>query len=155
MLKVERDGAVAIWTIVRPEAKNALNWVTLEALQNAIAQASHDATLRAVVLTGEGGTFVSGGDLRELRPAVWHEAAERVTDAGRAICAGLANLHAPVIAALPGAAIGGGAELAVACDMRVADDRARFCFKQVRMGVTSAWGVLPKLLHLVGPGTAA
>src|SRR5258708_2845449 len=107
MLRVERDGAIAVWTIARPEAKNALNLQTMGDIHRAIGQASRDTTLRAVILTGEGGTFVSGGDLRELRNATSAADAERLADMGREICRGLGALDVPVIAALTGPAIGG------------------------------------------------
>lgn len=155
LLRVERNGAIDVWTIARPEAKNALSFALMAELAQAIEAASEDTSLRAIVLTSEGNVFVSGGDLRELRAATTSADAERLCDAGRAVCRGIADLDVPVIAALPGAAIGGGAELAIACDLRVADDRAKLCFKHVRMGLTTSWGTLPKLLQLVGPATAA
>jgi enoyl-CoA hydratase/carnithine racemase len=67
----------------------------------------------------------------------------------------MAELPVPIVGALPGPAIGGGAELALACDMRVADVRAKISFKQVRMGVTTAWGTAARLVALVGAGAAA
>jgi enoyl-CoA hydratase len=154
-LHVERSDDIAIWRLSRPHAKNALDHATFQALTRAIAVAAQDATLRAVVLTGEGDTFASGGDLRELRTATTAESAAQLSDIGRQVCDGIARLRVPVIAALPGPAIGGGAELALACDMRVADARATLCFKHARMGVTTAWGVLPKLVAMVGHGTAS
>jgi enoyl-CoA hydratase/carnithine racemase len=156
-LVVERRGPsdeVAVWTVSRPEAKNALDSATFEALARALADAAGDATLRAVVLTGAGDTFVSGGDLRELRTATTTADAERLADAGRDVCDAIARLPLPVLAALPGAAIGGGAELATACDLRIADARATVCFKHARMAVTTAWGILPKLVAMVGHGAA-
>ena len=155
MLKIEREGAIAVWTLSRPEAKNALSFALLNALAGAIADARRDGALRAVVLTGEGNAFASGGDLRELRAATSAEDAARLCDAGRNVCLGLAHLDVPVIAAINGAAIGGGAELALACDVRIADEGAKLCFKHVRMGLTTAWGTLPRLLNLVGPSAAA
>jgi enoyl-CoA hydratase len=157
-LVVERrgpNGEVAVWTLSRPEVKNALDSVTFAALGRALAEAQSDAALRAVVLTGAGNTFVSGGDLRELRTATTRAQAARLADAGRDVCDAIARLPLPVIAALPGAAIGGGAELATACDLRVADERATVCFKHARMAVTTAWGILPKLVGMVGHGTAS
>jgi enoyl-CoA hydratase/carnithine racemase len=71
------------------------------------------------------------------------------------VCDRITALSVPVIAALPGAAIGGGAELAIACDMRIAAPGASLCFKHARMGVTTAWGILPKLTSLVGHGCAS
>ena len=157
-LVVERRGTkgeVAVWTVSRPEAKNALDSATFAALARALDDAGSDATLRAVVLTGAGDTFVSGGDLRELRTATTSEQAAQLADAGRQVCDAIARLPVPVIAALPGAAIGGGAELATACDLRIADTRATVCFKHARMAVTTAWGILPKLVGMVGHGAAS
>jgi enoyl-CoA hydratase len=157
MLRIERveSGAIAIWTVCRPETKNALSSAVMEALDLAIAGAAHDPDLRAIILTGEGNVFVSGGDLRELREKTSAADAERLSDAGMKICDGLGALDVPVIAAINGAAIGGGAELAVACDLRIADPAAKVCFKHVRMGLTTSWGTLGRLLSLVGPSTAA
>jgi enoyl-CoA hydratase len=154
-LAITRDGACGVWTIDRPKAKNALDQATLNELLAAVDEAALDRTLRAVVLTGAGDAFVSGGDLRELRDATTNDDAERFSAAGADLCAKLEALAAPVIAALPGPAFGGGAELAVACDMRIADARARISFKQVRLGVTTAWGTIPRLVALVGRGAAA
>jgi enoyl-CoA hydratase len=154
-VRVERDRDVAIWRLSRPEAKNALDSATFAALEGAIATATADRSLRAVVLTGEGGAFASGGDLRELRTATTREDAGRLADVGRSVCEGIARLDVPVIAALPGLAIGGGAELAMACDLRVAEARATLCFKHARMAVTTAWGILPKLVGIVGHATAS
>lgn len=155
MLRVERHGDVLIWTIDRPEAKNALGHTTIGELVDAVRDAACDTSVRAAVLTGEGHTFVSGGDLRELRDRNSPQDAERFSDAGFDLTTAIAELPFPVIAALPGPAIGGGAELALACDMRVADMRAKIAFKQVRLGVTTAWGTVPRLAALVGAGTAA
>lgn len=154
-LAVERRGDVAVFTLSRPEAKNALDSATFAALVGALDAARADAGLRAVVLTGAGDTFASGGDLRELRTATSADDAGRLSDVGRQVCDAIAALPVPVLAALPGAAIGGGAELAVACDLRVADDRASLSFKHARMGVTTAWGILPKLVGMVGHGAAS
>ena len=155
MLVVEREGAIVIWTIDRPQAKNALDHSTLNELIDAVAEAGRDNSVRAAVLTGGGHTFVSGGDLRELRDKNTPQDAERFSDLGWDLCRAMSELPLPIVCAMPGPAIGGGAELALACDMRVADVRAKLSFKQVRMGVTTAWGTVPRLVSLVGAGTAA
>jgi enoyl-CoA hydratase len=155
VLHVERQDGVVVWTIDRPKAKNALDYAMLGGLLQAVRDAAADRELRAVVITGAGDTFVSGGDLRELRGQNEEADAARLSDAGHALTQAIGELPVPVIAALPGPAIGGGAELAIACDLRVADARARIGFKQVRMGVTTAWGSAPRLVALVGAGTAA
>jgi enoyl-CoA hydratase len=134
--------------------RNAVDFRTLDLLVAAIRDAARDPHLRAIVLTGAGSTFVSGGDLRELRSATTRVDAGRLADKGRRVCDGIARLGVPVIAALPGAAVGGGAEIAVACDLRVADARARLSFKHARMAVTTAWGILPKLVSMIGHGAA-
>lgn len=155
MLLVERRHDVIVWTVDRPEAKNALDHATLTAFIEATREAAADRSLRAGIVTGAGGTFVSGGDLRELRDRNTPDDAERLSDAGFELTSNLSSLPFPVIAAVSGPAIGGGAELAVACDVRIADARARLCFKQVRMGVSTAWGTVPRLVALVGAGTTA
>lgn len=154
-LRIERMGDVALWTINRPAVRNALDFPTFDVLVAAIRDAARDRDLRAVVLTGAGSTFVSGGDLRELRSATTRADAGRLADQGRRVCDGIAQLRVPVIAAMPGPAVGGGAEIAVACDLRVADARARLSFKHARMAVTTAWGVMPKLVSMIGHGAAA
>jgi enoyl-CoA hydratase/carnithine racemase len=144
-----------VWTLSRPESRNALDFATLGALGDAARSAGTDRAVRAVVLTGEGGTFASGGDLRELRNEVSRDGGERLLRAGRSATTAIAELRVPVLAALPGPAIGGGAELAVACDLRIADVGARIGFRHARMGVTTAWGATERLVALVGVGVAA
>ncbi len=152
---MERQGAIVIWTIDRPEAKNALDHATLNELVDAVSDAGRDRALRAAVLTGEGHVFISGGDLRELRDRNTAADAEGFSELGWNLTVAMAELPFPVVCAMPGPAIGGGAEIALACDMRVADVRAKVSFKQARMGVTTAWGTVPRLVSLVGAGTAA
>jgi enoyl-CoA hydratase len=155
VLQVEREGDVVVWTLDRPQAKNALSAELLQSLGAALEAAAADRTVRAAILAGSGGAFASGGDLRELRHRNSAADAAMLTDAGEHVCRRIGELHFPVVAALTGVAIGGGAELALACDLRIAEDHARICFKQVRMGATTAWGSLPRLCALVGPSAAA
>lgn len=152
MLRSERIDSTIVWTIDRPEAKNALDLATIAELTAALTEPS-DA--RAIVITGGGDAFVSGGDLRELRGKDSRHDAELLTDAGYGLMSAITKAPVPVIAALNGVAIGGGAELAVACDLRVAAPTARIAFKQVRMGVTTSWGTNGRLRELVGHGTAS
>ena len=154
-LRVVREGSVVVWRLDRPHTRNALDWTSFAALEGAIAQAAADPSLRAVVLTGEGSTFASGGDLHEFRAVSTPEQAGQLADAGRSVCQGIARLRVPVIAAIGGPAVGGGVELALACDVRIADPKATLCLRQSRLAVTTAWGVLPKLVATVGHGTAS
>lgn len=155
MLTIERQGDVLVWTIDRPAQKNALDHATLHALADAVQDAKTDPTARAAVLTSTGHVFVSGGDLHELRDRHSPQDAERFSDLGYDLFRSMSELRFPIIAAMPGPAIGGGAELAMACDLRVADVRCKISFKQVRMGVTTAWGTVPRLVAAVGSSTAA
>lgn len=154
-MRTERRGGIGVWTLDRPHARNALDTSTFVNLQKAVYEATTDPTLRAVVLTADGDVFAAGGDLRELRKALDADAAERLAEVGRIACEGIATLDLPVIAALPGPAIGGGAELAVACDLRVAAPGASLCFKHAHMGVTTAWGIFPRLVSIAGHGGAS
>lgn len=155
MLRIERQAGVVIWTIDRAETRNALDYETIAELTNAVHEAAGDGHLRAGVLTGAGHVFVSGGDLRELRGKNTPQDGERLSDVGYELCRAVMELPFPVVCALPGPAVGAGAELAVACDLRVADVRAKISFKQARMGVTTGWGTVPRLIALVGTSTAA
>lgn len=149
MIHVERRGAVALLTIDRPAAKNALDLATLRALTRHVANAN-----APIVLTGAGDIFVSGGDLNELRTRLSRADAEELTETGHALTTAIAEALFPVVAALSGPAIGGGAELALACDLRIAGPAGRLCFAQVNMAVTTSWGGAARLLALA-PGRAA
>lgn len=153
MLRVEREGAVARFVIARPEAKNALDEKTLRALGDAASAVGWD--VRAVVITGDGDAFCSGGDLSELRNRGSAADAEKLTDFGAEVMAKVAAIPVLTIAAIDGPAFGGGAELAVACDVRVVGPRARISFKQAMMGTTTSWGSTARLTRLVGHGGAS
>lgn len=155
MLRTSRDGPVVTWTVDRPATRNALDSATMAAMNDAIVAAQQDPTVRAAVLTGAGGTFVSGGDLVELREKSSASDAAVLSDAGEALCVLLESCQFPVIAAIAGAALGGGAELALACDLRVAEASAKVGFVQARMGVVTAWGSTARLVATAGIGHAA
>jgi enoyl-CoA hydratase/carnithine racemase len=148
--RAERDGEVVCFTIDRPEAKNALDLATIVGLTQAI----RTTPMRVAILTGAGDTFVSGGDLRELRGRDSPADAEYLTDIGFELTTAIAEAPFPVIAALNGPAIGGGAELALACDLRIATPAPRIELKQVHMAVTTSWGTAARLRELVGRSVA-
>jgi enoyl-CoA hydratase len=147
----QQDNGVAIITFNRPQALNALNHEAMAALQQTITRLLADSSLRAVILTGAGEkAFCSGGDLVELSQRTTEvEAREFITTMGDALLA-LERLPVPVIAAINGYALGGGSEIALACDMRIVDTHVKMGMIQIKMAVTPGWGAGQRLLRLVG-----
>jgi enoyl-CoA hydratase len=154
-VQVERDGAVAIVTIARPEKLNALNRAVLGELDCAFAGLRADATVRAVVLTGAGEkAFVAGADIAELA-VLDTRGAEEASAYGSAIFRRIAEQRAPVIAAVNGFALGGGCELALACPIRIASENAKFGLPEVGLGIIPGYGGTQRLPRIVGFGVAA
>ncbi|OBJ48579.1 enoyl-CoA hydratase/isomerase family protein [Mycobacterium sp. 1423905.2] len=152
MVDVEFDDGLAVLTIDRPHARNAIALQTMDQLEKALDAA---AGARALVIRGAGDrAFVSGGDLKELSALRTEEDAAAMARRMRAICDQLANFPAPVIAALNGHAFGGGAEVAVAADIRIAADDVKIAFNQVQLEIMPAWGGAERLAALVGRGRA-
>ena len=151
---VARDGAVAVVTIDRPDALNALNVETLTELRDRLLELAADEDARVVVLTGAGEkAFVAGADIKymsELDPdqakgwgALGHET-------GRL----LETMPKPTIAAINGFALGGGCELALACDIRYASSRAKLGQPEINLGIVPGWGGTQRLAHVCGIGVA-
>jgi enoyl-CoA hydratase len=152
MVDLEFDGGLAVLTIDRPHARNAISLETMGQLENALDEA---ADARTLVITGSGDrAFVSGGDLKELSALRTEEDAAAMAKRMRTICDRLASFPAPVIAALNGHAFGGGAEFAVAADIRVAADDIKIAFNQVELEIMPAWGGAERLAALVGKSRA-
>ncbi|GAB4534027.1 MAG: enoyl-CoA hydratase/isomerase family protein [Anaerolineales bacterium] len=145
---------VAQVTISRPEVRNALDWEHMQAFAGAVEQLAADHSVRAVVLRGGGDTFISGGDLRALHDERDEAAGARLVAGMTTVLARLEALPCPVIAAIEGAARGGGAEVALACDVRVMAQDATLGFVQVNLGLMPGWGGAQRLLRLVGYGRA-
>ena len=142
---------VTVLTFNRPHAHNALDVATMQAFAAFIEQCATKPDLRALILTGAGrAAFCSGADLVDMstRPSA-AEALEMITIMGDAL-RNLERLPVPVIAAINGYALGGGSEIALACDLRVVDDSARLGFVQIKRGVVPGWGGGQRLLRLVG-----
>lgn len=150
LYKRSPDGIGTI-TFNRPDALNALDLKTMDRFRTVVAELSEDPDLRVVILTGAGDrAFCSGGDLHELANYPSEaDAARMIGIMGDALLT-LERLPVPVIAAINGYALGGGSEIAVACDIRIADDNVRMGFVQIRMAVTPGWGAGQRLMRLVG-----
>lgn len=142
--------SIAVITFNRPAVRNALNPAAMAALKNIVHQLAVLPALRAVILTGAGGTFISGGDVRELHQQMTEQAGLEQHDLMHATLERLSTLPVPVIAAIEGAARGGGCEVALACDLRVAAEDATLGFAQIRMSVTPGWGGAGRLIQLIG-----
>jgi enoyl-CoA hydratase len=152
MVDLEFEDGLAVLTIDRPHARNAIALDTMGQLEKAIDAA---AGARTLVIKGAGDrAFVSGGDLKELSALRTEEDASAMAKRMRAVCDQLAAFPAPVIAALNGHAFGGGAEVAVAADIRVAADDIKIAFNQVELEIMPAWGGAERLAALVGKSKA-
>jgi len=149
---LELDEGLAVITIDRPQARNAIAPTTMDELDKVLDAA---AGAKALVVTGAGDkAFVSGGDLKQLSAIRTEEDAMAMALRMRGICDRIASFPGPVIAALNGHAFGGGAEVAVAADIRVAADDIRIGFNQVALAIMPAWGGAERLAQLVGRGRA-
>jgi len=155
-VRVEEHEPGAVWlTIARASKHNALARPVLAELAGAVRAAGARPAVRYLVVTGEGDKyFAAGGDLRDLA-SVRDEAAvlAMMEEAGSALDA-IRHCPVPVIAYVNGDAIGGGGELALACDMRMQAAHARIGYIQAKLAITSAWGGGPDLFQLVGPARA-
>jgi enoyl-CoA hydratase len=155
MVELEFDSesvGLAVITIDRPHARNAIAPETMDQLESALDRAA--GALALVIRGGGDKAFVSGGDLKELAKLRTHEQAADMARQMRTVCDRIAAFPAPVIAALNGHALGGGAEVAVAADIRVAADDIKIGFNQVTLEIMPAWGGAERLATLIGRGRA-
>ncbi len=134
--------------------RNALSSIVQDGLISAFDQLASDSSVGVVVLTGAGDTFCSGGDLVEIQTHNTPESAQAMATRIRSVLDRIRRCPAPVVAALNGDAIGGGAELALACDFRVASHDAHMMFAQARQAVSPGWGGGIDLIDRVGASRA-
>lgn len=143
----------ALVTFHRPEALNAVDARMLEDLEEALRHLEADAESRVVVLTGAGRAFVGGGDIAHMA-ALSADEGERFVYGGQALLRRLERLQKVTVAAINGFALGGGLEIALACDLRVAGESAEIGFPEVTVGLIPGWGGTQRLVRLVGRGIA-
>ncbi len=147
---LEKQGHIAVVSINRPKALNALNSEVLVALDEVIGQVEADEDIYVVILTGSGEkSFVAGADIAEMKDMTPMQA-RRFSNLGNRIFRRLEQLEKPVIAAVNGFALGGGCELALACDIRIASEKARFGQPEVGLGITPGFGGTQRLARTVG-----
>ncbi|HUJ32723.1 MAG TPA: enoyl-CoA hydratase [Candidatus Acidoferrum sp.] len=154
----ERQGSVMVLRLNRPQKLNALNPEMGRALVHAMLRAADDKTVRAVVLTGSGRAFCAGGDLDLLRDVRKRNASrelEGLLISGKELCLAISTMTKPVIAAVNGPAAGGGMNIALACDMRVASDQAKFAESFANIGLYPDFGGTYFLPRIVGLALAA
>jgi enoyl-CoA hydratase len=148
-----RGAGLAHVRLQRPAKRNALTSAMLARLAEIFSDIAARRDLRAVILSGAGPDFCSGTDIAEL-DALDAEGARRKVEEGQRVCELIETCGTPVIAALRGAAAGGGCELALACHLRVASTDARLSLPEARLGVLPAYGGTQRLARAVGPGRA-
>ena len=152
-VKYEQKDQVAVLTIDRPEALNALNTQVLCDLDEAIAKVEQADDVRVVILTGAGRSFVAGADIGEMKGFSAIDG-KKFGVHGGSIFLRLENLSKPVIAAVKGFALGGGCELAMACDIRLASEKAKFGQPETGLGITPGFGGTQRLPRIVGVSKA-
>jgi enoyl-CoA hydratase len=147
-VRVERDAGIAVIIVDRPGARNAISLETMAALDAALDEVAGASVL--VIRGGGDRAFVSGGDLKDLAKIRDFDGAVEMALRMRRLCDRIATFPAPVVAALNGHALGGGAEVSVAADIRVAADDATIAFNQSRLAIMPAWGGAERLAGIVG-----
>jgi enoyl-CoA hydratase len=153
-IDLERRDAVAILTLNRPDALNAMSAEMLDDLDGRLDEIERDDALRCVVITGAGEkAFSAGADIRRMSTAEPLEA-RAYARRGQDLALRIEGFSRPVIAAVNGFALGGGCELALACDIRLAADTARFGQPEVTLGIPPGWGATQRLPRLTSPGFA-
>ncbi|MBQ4341547.1 MAG: enoyl-CoA hydratase/isomerase family protein [Clostridia bacterium] len=153
MIRFEKQGHIGILTVSRPEALNALNSEALDGLLSTVQKIADDISVRALIVTGEGKAFVAGADIAEMKD-LDADAGRGFGLRGQAALSAVEALPMPVIAAVNGYALGGGCELALCADIRIASEKARFGQPEVGLGITPGFGGTQRLPRVIGVSKA-
>ncbi|MCF8235712.1 MAG: enoyl-CoA hydratase/isomerase family protein [Bacteroidales bacterium] len=153
ILKIELTGDIALVTISRPKALNALNTRFFEEMAAAIKEVSEKQDVKVMIITGEGKAFVAGADIAEMVDKDQQQGTE-FSKMGQKVFSSLEKMEIPVIAAINGFALGGGLELAMGCDFRIASSKAKFGQPEVNLGMIPGYAATQRLPRLVGLGDA-
>lgn len=155
IVKIEQKNHICRATINRPKSHNAINFGVMDKLESLLDELEHDSTTRCFILSGSGQkTFISGGDLREFHTIKTAEEAKPMAKRMLAILKRIEQLPCWTIAAVNGAAYGGGCEMMLAFDFRIAAPHATFGFTQGKFYLPPGWGGLTRLVEKVGRSTA-
>jgi enoyl-CoA hydratase len=152
LIKVEKKKKIGIIILNRPEFMNALNTPMLLHLRDALSELERDGNVRAVIIRGDR-HFCAGADIRELKGKD-QKAAEAFSRLGHGICDRISSLGKPVLAAVSGYALGGGCEISLACDIRIAGENVQFGQPEINIGIIPGWGAAQRLPGIVGIGKA-
>lgn len=152
-LLLKKEGNIGILSINRPNELNALNSKVLDELNMAIDDISLDNDIHVLIISGEGRAFVAGADIEEMKNKNASEA-RNFSNKGLTVFRKIELMEKPVIAAVNGFALGGGCELAMCCDIRIASQKAKFGQPEVGLGITPGFGGTQRLSRLVGLGKA-
>ena len=152
-IRYEKKDNIALVTIDRPEALNALNSTVIAELEQVVTELENDGTVRAMILTGEGRSFVAGADIGEQYPLDL-DGGRRWGQRGSALLRRMERLEFPTIAAVNGFALGGGCELAMSCDIILASEKAKFGRPEVGLGITPGFSGTQRLPRRVGVAKA-
>lgn len=154
-IRLTKDGGVATISIDRPEVLNAIRYKTMLEIQQALDDIEKDDDIRVVVITGAGEkAFISGGDISIMAQDSGYLNVLHEVPAGQQIVNNIEMFRKPVIARINGVALGGGTEVAIACDIRVAADTAIMGVPEIRLGIIPGYGGTQRLPRLVGVGKA-
>src|SRR5688572_12443105 len=153
-IQLESQGEIAILRINRPEALNAMNIDVISELSQTIDKVGADESIKVIIITGAGEkSFCAGADISymvDIDPIT----AEKYASSAQAVINKIERLEKPVIGAVNGFALGGGCELAMACDIRLASSNAKIGQPEVTIGIPPGWGGTQRLMRLVGPAKA-
>lgn len=152
-LKVEIDDRVVIITINRPDVLNAVNIETILELEQAVRACNDNPEVRVLIITGQGKSFVSGSDISRLYE-MDDEQAREYSMIGQRVLSSIETCAKPVIAAVNGFALGSGCEIAMACDIRIASEKAKFGQPEVKLGLIPGHAGTQRLSRIVGLGKA-
>lgn len=153
LVNLEKKNSVGVITIDRPEAMNSLNSDVLNELSATVDKAESDPDVKCIIVTGAGRAFVAGADIANMQP-LNEEEGFKFGRLGQEVFRKIETLKKPVIAAVNGFALGGGCELAMACDIRIAGEKAKFGQPEVGLGITPGYSGTQRLPRLVGKGKA-
>jgi len=153
-IRLDKKDGIGYLTLNRPEVRNAFNQEMIDELRDALRHIDKDVEIRVLIITGAGKAFQAGADIAELSVMSpmdilrWNEGIVRIN-------AGLEKLRQPVIAAVNGAAMGGGLELAISCTLRIIAESAKMALPEVKLGIIPGTGGTQRLPRLIGKGRAA